>query len=102
MASGVDVQKLNIIAEKVDTIEETLKDKIEIDLKLKELDEIIKLLDNEIKDMETSSVKDIKAVEKMESFEDLVKTVETKIETFQSNLAMMKTVLLEKMSIFKI
>ena len=44
VASGVDVQKLNIIAEKVDTIEETLKDKIEIDLKLKELDERIKLL----------------------------------------------------------
>ena len=96
VASVVDLQKFNIIAEKIDTIEETLKHKIEIDQKVKELDERIKLLDNEIKTMETSLVKDSKAVEKMEAFEDLVKTVETKIGTFQSNLAMMKTVLSEK------
>ena len=81
-----DDEKLKELNEKVDRIEDVLKDKTEIELKIKEIDEKLKELDK----LETSVIK------KTEALENVIPIVENRFEQFESNLSIMKKAFSEK------
>ena len=92
----VDDMKLKEMIVKVDSIEETIKAKVEIETKIKEMDDRLESLQCEIKEIENRLIFNSKTIEKVERFDDFVKSMENKVETFESNLSTLKTVILEK------
>ena len=89
-----DVKFEELVA-KVDTIEETLKAKQNVELKIKEMDDRLEVLQREIKVIESGMTEKQQAVDKVE-FENFVRCVENKVERFECNLTTMRKALSEK------
>ena len=85
-------EKIKELTEKVNKIEDNFNEKDDIELKINEINEKLKVLES----LETSIMNKIEASKRFESDEELFKTVEKRVETFESNLMIMKKALSEK------